>query len=109
MYLLAALDSMDFVFCENTAEHHTLRGSDNLIPEPWSARSGHRLVQVGTARQRYTCSKNIHFVGTEYALSIAMKLLLLRLKFVFYYKILLLKIELFRSNYRVLRVTGRWF
>jgi hypothetical protein len=31
-----AVDSMDFVFCENTAAQNTyiLRGSDNLVPEP---------------------------------------------------------------------------
>jgi len=43
-----------------------------------SERSGHRLVQVGTARH-YTCSKNIYFVGSWNTLPMAMELLLLRL------------------------------
>jgi hypothetical protein len=50
----------------------------------WSARSGQRLVQVGTARQRYTCSKNIYFVGNRNTLSIVMGFLLLILYCVFY-------------------------
>ena len=35
------------------------------------------LVQFGTARQRYTCSKKIYFVGNMNTLSVSMELLLL--------------------------------
>jgi hypothetical protein len=53
----------------------------------WSARSGHCLVQVGTARQRYICSKNIYFFGNRSALSVVTKVLLLRLYFVCFIRI----------------------
>jgi hypothetical protein len=45
-------------------------------------RSGRCLANVGTARQCYTCSKNIYSVGSTSTLSIAMKSLMLRLNFV---------------------------
>ena len=47
----------------------------------WSARSGHCLVRICTARQS---SKNIYFVGNRNTLFIVMELLLLMLYFVFY-------------------------
>jgi len=48
--------------------------------------------------------KNIYFVGSRNTLSVATKLLLLRLYFVFYYNFLLLQIELFQRSCRVQRV-----
>jgi hypothetical protein len=74
----------------------------NMIPKHciqlWSTRSGHRLVRVGTARPCYICSNNIHLVRNRSTLSIVMELLLLRLKFMFYYKLLSLKIELLKKK-----------
>jgi hypothetical protein len=64
--------------------------SDDFIPEPSKLHTaavgmiGRCLAHVVMARQRYTCSTNIHSVGSMSTLSIAMKSLKLRLHFVCY-------------------------
>jgi len=64
----------------------------------WSARSGHCLVQVGTARQSYACYKNVNSVGSRITVSIAMELLLLRLNFLFYQNFFPLKSNCFQET-----------
>jgi len=58
---------------------------DNLIPKPLNI--AYSCGQLGSgpdmARQHYTCSRNIYFVGNRSTLSIAIELVLLSLNFVF--------------------------
>ena len=65
--------------------------SDNVIPQLQSGRSGHCLVHIGTATQRYAYSKNIYSVTSISILFLAIKPLLLTLHFVYYFIIYLLK------------------
>jgi len=56
---LTGLDTVNTrtIYCADQVTWH-------LTIQLWSARSGHCLVQVGTVRQSYNCSKNIYFIGS---------------------------------------------